>query len=38
MKIWVDADARPVVIKETLFHAAARTGIEKSTKYKHPFS
>jgi len=27
MKIWVDADACPVVIKEILFKAAARTGI-----------
>ena len=28
MKIWVDADACPVVIKEILFRAAARTGLE----------
>ena len=28
MKIWVDADACPVVIKEILFKAAVRTGIE----------
>ena len=28
MKIWVDADACPVVIKEILFKAALRTGIE----------
>ncbi len=28
MKVWVDADACPVVIKEILFKAAARTGIE----------
>ena len=28
MKIWVDADACPVVIKEILFRAAQRTGIE----------
>ena len=27
MKIWVDADATPVVIKEILFRAAERTGI-----------
>ncbi len=27
MKIWVDADACPVVIKEILFKAAIRTGI-----------
>ena len=28
MKIWVDADACPVVIKEILFKAAARTEVE----------
>ena len=28
MKIWVDADACPVVIKEILFRAAKRTGIQ----------
>jgi uncharacterized protein YaiI (UPF0178 family) len=28
MKIWVDADACPVAIKEILFRAAKRTGIE----------
>jgi len=28
MKIWVDADACPVVIKEILFRAATRTGIQ----------
>ena len=27
MKIWVDADACPLVIKEILFRAAERTGI-----------
>ena len=27
MKIWVDADACPVVIKEILFRAATRTGV-----------
>ena len=27
MKIWVDADACPVVIKEILFRAAQRTGV-----------
>jgi uncharacterized protein YaiI (UPF0178 family) len=27
MKIWVDADATPVVIKEILYRAAGRTGI-----------
>jgi len=28
MRIWVDADACPVVIKEILFRAAERTGME----------
>ncbi len=28
MKIWVDADACPVVIKEILYRAAQRTGIQ----------
>lgn len=28
MKVWVDADACPVVIKEILFKAAERTGVE----------
>ena len=28
MKIWVDADACPVVIKEILFRAATRTGVQ----------
>lgn len=28
MKIWVDADACPLVIREILFRAAQRTGIE----------
>lgn len=28
IKIWVDADACPVVIKEILFKAAERTGVE----------
>ncbi len=28
MKIWVDADACPVVIKDIIFRAAERTGIE----------
>ena len=28
MKVWVDADACPVVIKEILFRAAERTGIQ----------
>jgi hypothetical protein len=28
MKIWVDADACPKVVRETLFRAAERTGVE----------
>ena len=28
MKIWVDADACPIVVKEILFRAAARTGVQ----------
>jgi uncharacterized protein YaiI (UPF0178 family) len=28
MRIWVDADACPVVVKEILFRAAARTGVQ----------
>ena len=28
MKIWADADARPVAIKEILFRAAERTGVK----------
>jgi uncharacterized protein YaiI (UPF0178 family) len=28
MKIWVDADACPVVIRDILFRAAGRTGVE----------
>lgn len=28
MKVWVDADACPVVVKEILFRAAERTGVE----------
>ena len=28
MKIWIDADACPVVIKEILFKAARRTGFQ----------
>ena len=28
MKIWVDADACPVVIKEILYRAAERTGVQ----------
>jgi uncharacterized protein YaiI (UPF0178 family) len=36
MKIWVDADATPVVIKEILFRAAERTGISMSLVANQP--
>ena len=36
MKIWVDADACPVVIKEILFRAAERTGTELVLIANHP--
>lgn len=35
MKIWVDADACPAVIKEILFRAAERTGIELTLVANH---
>lgn len=35
MKIWVDADACPVVIKEILFRAAERTKIETTLLANH---
>lgn len=35
MKIWVDADACPVVIKEILFRAAERTGVELTLVANH---
>jgi uncharacterized protein YaiI (UPF0178 family) len=35
MKIWVDADACPVVIKDILFKAAERTGIETTLVANH---
>ncbi|MEA1989074.1 MAG: YaiI/YqxD family protein [Pseudomonadota bacterium] len=35
MKIWVDADACPVVIKETLFRAADRTKTETTLVANH---
>ena len=35
MKIWVDADACPVVIKEILFRAAERTGIATTLVANH---
>ena len=34
-RLWVDADACPVVIKEILFKAAARTGIELTLVANH---
>jgi len=36
MKIWVDADACPVVIKEILFRAAERTGIQMTLVANRP--
>ncbi|MCK5901539.1 MAG: YaiI/YqxD family protein [Cocleimonas sp.] len=36
MKIWVDADACPVVIKEILFRAAQRTKIQVILVANHP--
>lgn len=36
MKIWVDADACPGVIKEILFRAARRTGLELTLVANHP--
>ncbi len=35
MKIWVDADACPVVIKDILFRAAERTGIQTTLLANH---
>ncbi len=36
MKIWVDADACPVVIKEILFRAAQRTGVHTTLVANRP--
>jgi len=36
MKIWVDADACPVVIKEILFRAAERAGVEMTLVANQP--
>jgi len=36
MKIWVDADACPVVIKDILFRAAERTGVQVTLVANHP--
>jgi len=38
MKIWVDADACPVVVKEILFRAAGRTGAELTLVANQPLS
>ena len=38
MKIWVDADACPVVIKEILFRAAQRTGVPVTLVANQPIS
>lgn len=38
MKIWVDADACPVVIKNILFNAAERTGVQTTLVANKPIS
>jgi uncharacterized protein YaiI (UPF0178 family) len=38
MKIWIDADACPVVIKEILFRAAERTGVALTLVANQPLS
>ena len=38
MEIWVDADACPVVIKEILFRAAERTGVQLTLVANQPLS
>lgn len=38
MKIWVDADACPVVVKEILFRAADRTGVHLTLVANQPLS
>jgi hypothetical protein len=38
MEIWVDADACPVVIKNILFRAAQRTGVQLTFVANHPIS
>ncbi len=35
MRIWVDADACPVVIKDILFRAAERTGVQLTLVANH---
>ena len=38
MKIWVDADACPVVVKDILYRAAERTGVQLSLVANQPLS
>ena len=38
MKIWVDADACPVVVKEILYRAATRTGVDLILVANQPLS
>jgi uncharacterized protein YaiI (UPF0178 family) len=38
VKIWVDADACPVIIKEILFRAADRTGVQLTLVANQPLS
>lgn len=38
MRIWVDADACPVVVKEILFRAATRTGVQLTLVANQPLS
>ena len=38
MRIWVDADACPGVIKEILYRAAQRTGVELTLVANHPLA
>ena len=38
MRIWVDADACPAVVKEILFRAAARTGVQLTLVANQPLS
>jgi uncharacterized protein YaiI (UPF0178 family) len=38
MQIWVDADACPVVVKEILFRAADRTGVQLTLVANQPLS
>jgi len=38
VKIWVDADACPVVVKEILFRAATRTGVDLTLVANQPLS